>query len=124
MIRMVGYEVTYQRRAFKSSVDPDGLPRQALYRALEIAAVAVQAKSNGRWVVMNKTGFVSSDKYTELTLMVVVPIGDDQYAQFLAALRQFESCIEHYPLMLPIDHALRSVEADESKPHPLTSCCK
>jgi len=110
MIPMVGYDASYQRRAFKSQVDPDGLPRMALESSIRQAARIVYSKSEGRWLITIKAGFVPFDVNEPVELMVIVPAGSDQYDQYLAAVKEFEDCMTGYPVMDPMDTSLRTLE--------------
>ena len=115
MIPLIGYDASYQWRAFKSKIDPDGLPRQALESSLEHAIGAVQAKSDRRWNIVIKTGFIPFDRSEPIELMVIVPAGNDQYDQFLAAVKMFEDCMTGAPFSDPLDTTLRTIEADGPK---------
>lgn len=112
MIPLIGYDASYQRQAFKSQIDPDGLPRMALESSIKQAARIVHSKSEGRWLVTIKAGFVPFDMDEPVELMVIVPAGTDQYDQYLAAVKEFEDCITGYPFMDPMDSSLRTLEED------------
>jgi hypothetical protein len=115
MIPMIGYDLSYQRRAFTSKIDPDGLPRMALESSVKHAARMVYSRSERRWLITIKAGFVPFDMNEPVELMVIVPAGSNQYEQYLAAVKEFEDCIAESPGANPISPALRTIEEGSPK---------
>ena len=117
MIPLIGYNLSYQRKAFKSRIDPDGLLRMALESSLNRAARFVYSNSEGHWLIALKSGFVPFDKDEPIELTVIVPAGSNHYGQYLAAIKEFENCMTEtgYPLMNPMDTSLRTIEDNGPK---------
>jgi hypothetical protein len=114
MISMVGYDVSYRRNAFKTRIDPDGVPSEPLESLFEQAAKSVQKKSGGHWLIINKDEFISSDSYSTIELRVLVPAGIRQRIHVITAIAQFEEVITANTGVI-LDEALRSIEEDGPK---------
>lgn len=114
MISMVGYDVSYRRNAFKTRIEPDGVPSGPLESLFERAAKSVQKKSGGHWLIINKDEFISSDSYSTIELRVLVPAGIRQRSHVITAIAQFEEAITTDTGVI-LDIALRSIEEDGPK---------
>lgn len=115
MIHAVGFDFSYQRAAFKTNVDPEGIPPWALEGLLTRAMDHVRGKSHGRWVIVNKQEHFLFSEGATLELMVFVPAGSDQHEQMLAAVDMFETEITKVSSIHPIDPTLRTLEVNGPK---------
>jgi len=114
MIPLIGYDVSYQRNAFTTRIDPDGVPSRPLESLFERAARSVQANSDGRWIIIHKDEVISSNSDSTIELMVLVPTGIRQREQVLTAVAQFEEIITANTGII-LDETLRSIEDDGPK---------
>ncbi len=113
---MISFKVSDRRNAFRTKINPEGLPSGPLESLLEQAARFVQTQSGGRWIINRKAEFVASSKDTPVELSVIVPAGNDQYTQYLEAVKLFEAyVVATFPLVQPIDTTLSIIESDGPK---------
>ena len=110
MINAVGYNVSYHRSAFRTSVEPDGIRPDKLEEVLEGLAQSVLRVSRGRWIIIPRDAYISHLADTTIDLVVYVPAGGDQYEQALTAVSRIEQGFESFLLTLPIDKSLRIIE--------------
>lgn len=109
--QMASFDVTYERRAFRTKTEHDGMRHDKLAKVLKERAENVLHDSRGRWIITPKNGYLyQSDAAIELT--VTVPSGDDQSKQMIAAVKELERRFEQYPLALPVDTSLRTIEGN------------
>ena len=111
---MIGYDVSYERKAFRTKIDSEGIHITALELLLERVAKFVQEQSDGHWIISNKVVVMPSDRTKPVELTVIVPAGTDQYEQYLAAVGLFESRVATWLTDYPFDTTLRTIE--ENRP--------
>lgn len=111
----VRYDVSYQRKAFGTKPNREGLPLEPLEYILDRAASVVHGDSGTRWAIVRKDERVPFADEAMVRLAVYVPAGANQYEQMHEALRQFEEHIALYPFALPVDITLRTIEEDGPK---------
>ena len=109
---MIGYDVSYERKAFRTKIDSEGIHITALELLLERVAKFVQEQSDGHWIISNKVVVMPSDRTKPVELTVIVPAGTDQYEQYLAAVGLFESRVAAWLTDYPFDTTLRTIEED------------
>lgn len=112
---MIGYDVSYERKAFRTKIDSEGIHITALELLLERVAKFVQEQSDGRWIISNKVVVMPSDRTKPVELTVIVPAGTDQYEQYLAAVGLFESRVAAWLTDYPFDTSLRTIETNGPK---------
>lgn len=110
MIQAVGFDLSYQRTAFKTNIDPEGIHPWPLEGLLMGAMAHVRGSSRGRWFIVNRHEYFSFKEGATLELIVFVPAGRDQYEQMLAAVDMFETEIRRVSSAHPIDPTLRTLE--------------
>lgn len=115
MIPMIGYDVSYRRDAFRTKNRRRTLETVEIEALLKNASSFVQRKSNGRWLVVNKSHYVPSDDEATIEFMVIVPQGSDQREQMLAAIQHFEESVATHWLTGPVDTNLRTIEGNGPK---------